>query len=47
MLIVLGYTEPSIKIADNRLSLANEMFVLLITYHLYQFTEFMTDLDAR
>lgn len=25
----------------------NEVFVLLTTYHLYQFTDFMTDLNMR
>ena len=31
----------------NTMDLVNEAFVLLTTYHLYQFTEFMTDLDNR
>ena len=31
----------------NRMDLINESFVLLTTYHLYQFTEFMTDLQNR
>jgi len=29
------------------MELINEAFVLLMTYHLYQFTEFMTDLPNR
>ena len=29
------------------MDLVNEAFVLLTTYHLYQFTEFMTHLDNR
>jgi hypothetical protein len=29
------------------MELINEVFVLLTTYHLYQFTEFMTDLNNR
>jgi hypothetical protein len=29
------------------MELMNEVFVLLTTYHLYQFTDFMTDLDMR
>ena len=29
------------------MELINEVFVLLTTYHLYQFTDFMTDLDMR
>ena len=27
--------------------MTNEMFVLLTTYHLYQFTDFLPDLDTR
>ena len=29
------------------MNLINEAFVLALTYHLYQFTDFMTDLTAR
>ena len=29
------------------MNLINEAFVLALTYHLYQFTDFMTDLAAR
>ena len=31
----------------NKMDLCNEAFVLITTYHLYQFTDFMTDLDNR
>lgn len=32
---------------ENTMELVNQTFVLLVTYHLYMFTEFMTDMDAR
>ena len=32
---------------SNTMDLVNEAFVLLSTYHLYQFTEFMPHLDER
>ena len=44
---VIGYTEPMTSISENIMNLINEAFVLLFTYHLYQFTEFMTDLENR
>jgi hypothetical protein len=47
MMLVSGYTEPLKEIAANRLNLMNEAFVLLITYHLYQFTDYMTNLEVR
>lgn len=42
-----GVVEPMSSPSANKIDLINEMFVLLITYHLYQFTEFMTDQDNR
>ncbi len=42
-----GLTEPMNERVTNTMDLVNEAFVLLTTYHLYQFTEFMTDLDNR
>jgi len=47
MMTIIGYTEPMTSISENIMNLINEAFVLLITYHLYQFTEFMPDLDNR
>ena len=44
---VIGYTEPMTSISANIMNLINEAFVLLFTYHLYQFTEFMPDLNNR
>ena len=47
MMIVSGYTEPIKEVLGGRMNLINEAFVLALTYHLYQFTDFMTDLTAR
>jgi len=42
-----GLTEPYNTVSANRMDLLNESFVLLTTYHLYSFTDFMTDVDTR
>jgi hypothetical protein len=47
MMMTSGLTEPMTEKVSNNIDLVNEAFVLLTTYHLYQFTEFMTDLDNR
>jgi hypothetical protein len=47
MMMTSGLTEPMTEKVSNTMDLVNETFVLLTTYHLYQFTEFMTDLDNR
>lgn len=47
MIILSGYTEPLTDSSAGFLNLVNEVFVLFITYHLYQFTEFMSDLTTR
>ena len=47
MMIVSGYTEPMADRTASRMNQLNEAFTLLFTYHLYQFTEFMTDLINR
>jgi hypothetical protein len=47
MIILSGYTEPMSDFSAGCLNLVNEVFVLLITYHLYQFTDFMADLAVR
>jgi hypothetical protein len=47
MMMTSGLTEPMTEKVSNTMDLVNEAFVLLTTYHLYQFTEFMTDLDNR
>jgi hypothetical protein len=47
MMMTSGLTKPMTEKVSNNMDLVNEAFVLLTTYHLYQFTEFMTDLDNR
>jgi hypothetical protein len=47
MMLVSGYTEPMEGKTAGRMELINEAFVLIITYHLYQFTDFMTNLGMR
>ena len=46
-MITSGLTEPMNERVANQMELVNESFVLLTSYHLYCFTEFMTDLDNR
>ena len=46
-MFVLGETQPMKDKTQNRLELFNESFVLIYTYHLYLFTDFMTDLLIR
>ena len=46
-MIITGFTNPMISRSSNILDLINEASILLVTYHLYQFTDFMTDLDMR
>ncbi len=47
MMLISGYTEPITDVIGGRMNLINEAFVLFLTYHLYQFTDFMTNLTAR
>ena len=47
MILVLGYTEPMRSHNQNRLEMLNEVFVLVYTYHLYLFTDFMPNLEVR
>lgn len=47
MMIVMGYTESLKNKSDNQKDLANEGFILVYTYHMYIFTDFVPDLSAR
>jgi len=47
MIILIGYVTPFINKKMNTMELVNEAFVLLITYHLYTFTDFMPDVKTR
>jgi hypothetical protein len=47
MMATSGLTKPMINTTENTMELVNEAFVLIMTYHLYMFTDFMTDLKMR
>lgn len=42
-----GYAEPMVDRQANSMELINEAFVLMLTYHLYQFTDYNSDLEIR
>ena len=46
-MIITGFTNPMVSRMENMLDLINETSILLVTYHLYQFTGFMTNLEMR
>jgi hypothetical protein len=46
-MIITGFTNPMVSRMENILDLVNEASILLVTYHLYQFTDFMTNLEMR
>ncbi len=47
MIAVTGIVEPMLVISENRMQLFNESFVVLLTYHLFPLTDFMTDIEVR
>lgn len=47
MIAVAGTVEPMTAVSKNRMQLFNELFVVLISYHLIPLTEFMTDFEIR
>ncbi len=47
MIVVTGIVEPMTIVSKNRMQLFNEVFVVIISYHLIPLTEFMTDLEIR
>ena len=47
MISLTGYIEPMVMNLENRMELVNEIFTLVFTYHLYQFTNFIVDINAR
>ena len=47
MMTIAGITRPMISKTSNAIELINETFILLITYHLYLFTDFYTDAEIR
>ena len=47
MMMLVGYIPPFKEKILNKMELLNEAFVLLTNYHLFTFTEFAPDVDAR
>ena len=47
MIVLVGYVPPFKDKKMNTMELVNEAFILLITYHLYTFTDFMPDVQTR
>jgi len=47
MIIFLGYTEPFKLKVTNKLELMNEVFTMLVNYHLICFTDFVLDPKMR
>jgi hypothetical protein len=47
MIAVTGYVEPMISVSENRMQLFNEFCVVILSYHLFPLTDFMTDLETR
>ena len=47
MMAVTGLTEPIVSANENRMSLFNESFILILTYHLLCLTDFVSDLEMR
>jgi hypothetical protein len=47
MIAVTGMAEPMISITENRMQIFNELSVLVISYHLFPMTDFMTNIEVR
>ena len=47
MCILIGMLEPFTKRSDYNLALINEWFCLMLNYHLFAFTDWVTDGFAR
>ena len=47
MITVNGVAEPFVDKIESRMHLFNEFFVVILCYHLFPLTEFMTDLEVR
>ena len=47
MIMSSGLTKPMSENVANTMDLVNEAFVLITTYHLYQFTDFMPHIENR
>jgi hypothetical protein len=47
MVILIGYFPPFKDKILNRMELINEAFVFLTNYHLFTFTDFVSDVNTR
>jgi hypothetical protein len=47
MITVNGVAEPFVDKIESRMHLFNEFFVVILCYHLFPLTDFMTDLEIR
>lgn len=46
-MLVIGFTEPYSSSVANNMEFFNEACVLISTYHFYEFTDFMVDVNVR
>jgi hypothetical protein len=47
MLSIVGYVNPYDNLVSNRMDLFNETLILITNYHLFMFTDFLSDLEMR
>lgn len=47
MIMVIGEYPPYKSISQNNMEIINELFVLFTNYHLFLFTDFLTDVNRR
>ena len=47
MMAVSGLVEPMIVVSENRMQLFNEFSVILLAYHFFPLTDFMTNIEMR
>ena len=47
MIIIIGYNKPIDSMAGNKAEIAQEVTIILISYHLLCFTDWMPDLEIR
>jgi hypothetical protein len=47
MITVTGLIQPMTSITENRMQLFNEFSLVILTYHFFPLTDFMSDLETR
>lgn len=45
-MLIVGLVEPYSELISNKMEFFNEAFILISTYHFYEFTDFMPDVEA-